>query len=65
MKPASLIASIFIGLVALGHLIRFILHTQILIGGHAIPVWLSAPAFLLLAALAVCLVRELRGSSAK
>lgn len=60
MKPASLIASIFIGLVALGHLARFILHTQVLVGGHAIPVWLSAPAFLVLAALTVFLVREQR-----
>jgi hypothetical protein len=60
MKPASLIASIFIGLVALGHLARLILHTQVLVGGHAIPVWLSAPAFLLLAVLAVFLVREQR-----
>jgi hypothetical protein len=60
MKPASLIASIFIGLVALGHLARFIFHTEILVGGYAIPVWLSAPVFILLVALAVFLVREQR-----
>ena len=65
MRPASLISVIFIGLVALGHLTRFILHTEVLVGGYRIPVWASLPAFLLLGTLAACLVLEQRASAPK
>ena len=65
MRPASLISAVFIGLVAVGHLVRFILQVEVLVGGYRIPGWASVLAFLLLGTLAACLVLEQRSRAAK
>jgi hypothetical protein len=45
------VASIIAGLGSLAHVVRLVLGFQILIGSHAIPVWLSAIGFVVLALL--------------
>ncbi len=58
MKPAILLASLFLALVALAHLVRAVLGIGVLIGGVAIPPWMSLVAFLFCGVLALALARE-------
>ncbi len=58
MKPAALIATVFLGLVALAHLLRLVLGVEVIAGGVTIPLWLSAVACVFTGGLAVLLWRE-------
>jgi hypothetical protein len=60
-KPASLVAAILFWLIALAQLLRVLLRVQVTAGGHDIPLWPSAVAFVVLGALGVALARK--GSS--
>jgi hypothetical protein len=57
-RPASLVAGIFFIFLAVAQLCRFILGVKIVAGGMEIPVWLSAVAALVLAGLAIWLLKE-------
>ena len=46
------VAGTIFGLVSLGHLLRMLLHFQLLIGSHPVPLWMNALAFLVTGALA-------------
>jgi len=61
MKPAALLSSAFLALIAIAHLLRLALATTITVGGAAIPVWLSVPAVVGPGALAIWLWKEQRG----
>ncbi len=58
MKPATLIATVFLGLVALAHLLRLVIGVEVTAGGVTIPLWLSAVACVFTGGLAVLLWRE-------
>ncbi len=58
MKPFTTLAAIVFALLATVHLLRFIQSWPVSINGIAIPVWLSAVAFVLTALLSVMLWRE-------
>jgi hypothetical protein len=58
MKPAALLSSLFLALIALAHLLRLALATPVTVGGAAIPLWLSVPAVLGPGALAIWLWKE-------
>jgi hypothetical protein len=45
------VASTIFGLVCLGQLTRFVLHLEVMVAGHHIPVWWSAVAALITALL--------------
>ncbi|WP_243286983.1 MULTISPECIES: hypothetical protein [Geothrix] len=60
MKPASFLATAFLGIVALAHLVRVILGLEVQIGRALIPSWMSLAAFLFCGALATMLYRESR-----
>jgi hypothetical protein len=60
MKPAALIAVLFLGLIAAAHLLRLGLGVPVLVGDVAIPLWVSALGVLGPGALAVWLWREQR-----
>jgi len=62
MRPAALVACVFLSLVAIAHLLRFVLAIPIMAGDVAIPQWLSAFGFLFPGALAVWLWREQRAT---
>jgi len=62
MKPASLLATAFLGVVSLAHLLRLILGLDVQIGRTMIPAWMSLVAFLFCGILAVLLYRECRGA---
>jgi hypothetical protein len=58
MKPIARIVTIFLALVALAHLLRLVLQVEVIAGGVAVPLWLSALACLFTGGLAVLLWRE-------
>jgi hypothetical protein len=58
MKPASLLAVLVFALVALAHLARLVLRTEVLVGGAAVPMWTSVLGLLVAAGLAIALWRE-------
>ena len=60
MKTGTLLAILFLFLVALLQLLRLILQIPVIAGGVIIPVWLSFFGFLLPATIAFLLWRENR-----
>jgi len=62
MKPAALLTTLLLCIVALGHLLRFVFGIEIIAGGTVIPMWISVPGFLVSLGLAAALYRESRAS---
>ena len=60
MKPFTLIAVVFLSLLALLQLLRFLSGWAVTINGVAIPVWVSGIAFVIAGAIAAMLWRESR-----
>jgi len=58
MKPVSIIVTVFLVLVSLMHLLRFVFQVEVLVGNTIVPMWVSLPACLVTAGLAVLLWRE-------
>jgi hypothetical protein len=61
MKPATTIAVAFLFFVSIAQLVRFIFQVHIIAGGVTIPVWVSLPASIVFACLAVMVWREHKG----
>ena len=57
-RPASLVAAILFLLMAIAQLCRFFLKVNIVAGSVEVPLWPSAIAAVVLAALAVWLLKE-------
>lgn len=60
MKPATTVASIFLGLVAFLHLIRAVLGVEITVGMSVVPMWMSWAAVVVTGGLSLLLWRENR-----
>jgi hypothetical protein len=60
MKPAAMISTLFLGVVAIGHLLRLVLCVDIIVGGVVVPLWVSVIACVVPAGLAVALWQESR-----
>ena len=60
MKPAALVAVLFLSVVALLHVLRLIFQVQITVGSTGIPMWASVFAVIGPGALAVWLWKEQR-----
>ncbi len=60
MKPAALIATLFLALIALAHLLRIVFQVEVTAGPLVIPMWASGLAAVGPGALAVWLWREQR-----
>ena len=60
MKPASLVAAIVLDIVASLHLVRLVLHTEVIVGGHVMPMWISAVGCVVAATLSIFLLLEAR-----
>jgi lipopolysaccharide export LptBFGC system permease protein LptF len=59
-KPASLVAAILFGLIALAQLLRVLFRVEVTAGGVVIPLWVSILAVIVLGALGIWLWRERR-----
>lgn len=62
MKSASCIATVFLGIVSLAHLLRIIFHMKIQVGSIYVPQWMSLVAFLFCGVLAILLFKESKGT---
>ena len=60
MKPATMISTLFLAILAVAHLLRLALRVEITVGGVLVPLWLSVIACVVPAGLAVGLWRENR-----
>ena len=60
MKPAALVATIFLALISVMQLLRFALHVQVTVSGIIVPTWLSAVACVFTGSLAIMLWLENR-----
>jgi hypothetical protein len=60
MKPFTTLATLVLALVALVHLYRVIRPFEVIVGGTAIPTWVSAVGVIVAGGLAVMLQRESR-----
>ena len=60
MKPFTVIAAVFLGLLAALQLARLVLGWDVIVNGVPIPLWASGLASLVAAMLAVMLWREAR-----
>lgn len=60
MKPFTTLAIVFLSLVAILQLTRFVLGWEVVVDGVSIPVWASGLAFVVAGGLAAMLWRESR-----
>jgi hypothetical protein len=60
MKPFTTLALIIFALMALAHLYRLLRPFDVVVAGNAIPQWVSFPALLVAALLALMIARESR-----
>ena len=58
MKPATLVSTIFLFVVAILHLVRILFHVELTVNGVIVPMWLSIFGFLFTAGLAIMMWRE-------
>jgi len=59
-RPFTTFAAIIFAIIALAHLYRLFTGFQIILGSHAIPIWMSYAGVLIPGILAVMLFRESR-----
>ena len=62
MKPASLVAAIVLDLIAVVHLLRIVLHTEVIVGRVVVPLWVSGVGCVAAAVLSVLVFLEARSS---
>jgi hypothetical protein len=58
MKPATLVATIFLFVIAIMHLVRLFFQVELTVNGAMVPMWLSIFGFLFTASLAIMMWRE-------
>ena len=62
MKPAAVLSTVLLCVVALAHLLGLVLRIQVIAAGNEIPLWVSVIGFLVPATLAAALWRESRAT---
>jgi hypothetical protein len=60
MKPASLLVAILLDIIAVVHLLRLVFHTEVIIGGWVVPMWVSGVGAVAAAVLSVLVFLEAR-----
>ncbi len=58
MRPATTVATAFLSIVAVAHLLRVIFHVEVVAAGWTIPIWMSVVAIFFTGGLAIALARE-------
>jgi hypothetical protein len=58
MKPAALVATAFLFVVAAAHLLRVALGVEVTAGGWRVPMWMSVAAIVFTGGLGIALWRE-------
>lgn len=60
MKPFTTLSVVVFSTISLLHVLRLLLGWEVIINGVTVPIWISAPGFLIAGALAVMVWRESR-----
>ena len=60
MKPASLLVAILLDIIAVVHILRLVFHTEVIIGGRVLPMWVSGVGAVAAAVLSVLVFLEAR-----
>ena len=60
MNPASLLVAILLDIIAVVHLLRLVFHTEVIIGGWVLPMWVSGVGAVAATVLSVLVFREAR-----
>ena len=60
MKPASLLVAILLDIIAVVHILRLVFHTEVIIGGWVLPMWVSGVGAVAATTLSVLVFREAR-----
>ena len=60
MKPASLLVAILLDIIAVVHILRLVFHTEVIIGGWVLPMWVSGVGAVAATVLSVLVIREAR-----
>ena len=64
MKPASFVVAVLLDLIAVVHLLRIVFHTEVIVSGWVVPMWVSGVGCVAAAVLSVLVFREARSSQA-
>jgi hypothetical protein len=62
MKPASFFVAVLLDLIAFAHILRLVFHTEVLVGGWVVPMWVSAVGAIAAGSLSVLVFREARST---
>jgi hypothetical protein len=62
MKPASLVVAVLLDLIAVAHLLRIVFHTEVIVGGWVVPMWMSGVGCVAAAVLSVLVFLEARST---
>ena len=60
MKPASLLVAILLDIIAVVHLLRLVFHTEVIIGGWVLPMWVCGVGAVAATVLSVLVFRVAR-----
>jgi hypothetical protein len=63
MKPASFVAALVLDLVAVAHLVRLLLHIEVVVSGRVVPMWVSGVGCVVAAVLSTLVFLEARTKS--
>ena len=58
MKPASFVAAVLLGLIAIAHVVRLVFHTEVTVGGQVVPMGVSVVGALVAVVLSILVFRE-------
>lgn len=60
MKPASFVAAVLLGLIAIAHVVRLVFHTEVTVGGQVVPMGVSVVGAFVAVVLSILVFREAR-----
>jgi hypothetical protein len=58
MKPASFVAAVLFAIIAIAHVLRLVYHTEVMVGGRVLPMWVSTVGCVVAGALSILVFRE-------
>jgi len=58
MRPSNVIAAIVLDVVSAAHLLRLVFHTEVIVGGTVMPMWISIFGCVIPAVLSIMLLRD-------
>jgi hypothetical protein len=64
MKPASFVVAILLDVIGFLHVLRLVFHTEVIVAGRVVPMWVSGVGCVVPVVLSVLVLREARTAPA-